>query len=201
MANETEFLNDALGQIGASIITGIDDGSTNANYCKRFWPTLRDHMIRSAHWKFAKKRQALAQDAATPAFEFAFQYTLPSDPWCLKVIGYNGSSFDTSHLTLYDLAPIHPRFKIEGRKLLTNDGVANIEFLARITNPDEWDAMFYQCACAWLASKLALAIPKDRKTAAMLFEQSQHLWSLATAVDGQQGSVEPFRSNDLLWGR
>jgi hypothetical protein len=200
VADETDFLNDALQQAGCRTITGIDDGSTEANKCLTFWPTLRDGMLRSHHWKFSKKRQELAQDAETPAFEFAFQYTLPADPWCLKVIEYNGASLDTSNLALFESATIS-RFKIEGRKLLTNDGEVKIVFLARITNPDEWDAMFYQCAATWLGAKLALAIPKDRKMAATLMVQAMDLWSMATAVDGQEGSTEPFISNDLLWGR
>ncbi len=53
MPSETNLLNDALSQIGASLITGIDEGSINANHCQLFYPSLRDDLLRSAHWRFA----------------------------------------------------------------------------------------------------------------------------------------------------
>lgn len=200
MPNETDFLNDALGQVGAAPITAIDDQSTNANHCQRFYPPLRDAWLRSCHWKFAKTRAELAQDTTPPLFEFAFSYALPADPWCLKVIEYNGANLDTSTLTLFESATLF-KWKVEGRHLYTNDGTVLIVYLARIDNPDQWDGLFYQGLSTALASKLALAIPKDRKLAQALFEQSQVLWSQAVAVDGQEGSVEPYQVDDLIWGR
>lgn len=200
MPSETDLLNGALGLVGASRITEIGDGSTNANHCQAFYGPLRDSLMRAHHWNFAIKRAELAQDEAAPAFEFSYQYTLPTDPWCLKVIEYNGASLDTTNLSLFEAATLS-RYKIEGRKLLTNDGEVKIVFLARITNPDEWDALFYQMVQTWLASYLASAIPKDLKKSALLLEQAQGMWSMATAVDGQEGSVEPFRCDTLLRGR
>lgn len=185
MASETDLLNDALSQIGALPITAIDDGSVNANHCQRLYPALRDSLIRSHHWNWAMKRVVLAQDVTAPVFEFAFAYTLPAD--CLKVVEYNGGAPDTS--TIY---------KIEGWKLITNDGEVQIVYLARITNPDEWDAIFYQVVATWLASKLALAIPKDASTSKALLEQAvEVLLPLALAVDGQEGTVLPLVSDAL----
>lgn len=198
MPSETDLLNDALGQIGAARITAIDDGSVNANHCLTFYPALRDARIRSHHWNWAVTRQELAQDVAAPAFEFAFSYTLPAD--CLKVVEYNGANLDTSNLSLFEAATPF-RFKIEGRALLTNDGVVKIVYLARVTDPNVWDGLFYQGLAAELASKLATAIPKDAKLSLSLLEKAEHLFSIARAVDGQEGSVEPFRVDTLTWGR
>jgi len=202
MPSETDCLNDALGQIGANRITSIDDGSINAEHCKVFYPPLRDGLIRSHHWNFAQKRVQLAVDAQAPAFEFAFSFTLPADS--LKVIGYTGADPDTTTIPLLEQFndPNLPRYKIEARKLLTNDGTVSIIYLARITDPNIWDGMFYQLVASWLASKLAKAIMKDAKTSRELLSEAVDLiLPLAAAVDGQEGTVDPMVVPDLISGR
>lgn len=200
MPDQTGLPNDALGQIGANRVTAIDDESINGKWCQILYPPLLDAELTAVHWKFAKKRQELAQDAIAPIFEFAYGYTLPADPWCLKVIEYNGANLDTSNLSLFEATTVF-RFKIEGRSLLTNDGSVKIVFLARIEDPNQWSGMFYQGLAAKLASKLALAIPKDSKKAKDLWDLGDSILSQAAAIDGQQGSVEPMRADDLIWGR
>ena len=199
MPSETDCLNDALGQIGAARITAIDDGSSNANFCQTFYPALRDGLIRSAHWNFAMTRVELAQDVTAPLFEFAYSYGLPSD--LLKVVEYNGANTDTTQLFIFGRQVVS-RYRVEGRHLLTNDGTVKLVYLRRVTNPDEWDALFYQVVTTWLASKLAFAITKDeRKSSALLTQAINVLLPTALAVDGQENSVEPFRTDELLWGR
>lgn len=204
MPSETDLLNDSLGQIGATPITAIDDGTINANHCQRFYPALRDGLLRTTHWNFAIRRAVLAQEAATPAFEFAYSYALPGNPYCLKVVQYYGATPSTgtgTDLTLLEALQFS-KWKVEGRHLLTNDGEVEIVYIARVTNPDEWDSIFYQLVSTWLAAKLANAIPKDHAMATALLKQAVDLLlPLAAAVDGQEGSVETLQSNELIEGR
>jgi len=199
MPSVTDVINDALGQIGANRISSIDDGSVNANHALVFYPLIRDSVLRSHHWNFAMKRVELAQDAATPTFEFQFQYTLPADS--LKVVEANGASLDTSQLTL--LEAVQPeRFKIEGRKLLTNDGEMKILYIRREEDPNIWDALFCEVISTWLASRFANAISKDEKKSASLLKQAvEVLLPTAMAVDGQEGTTEKLVTTDLIDGR
>lgn len=201
MPSETDCLNDALGQIGAARITAIDDGSINANHCQVFYPSLRDGLLRAHHWNFAMQRMNLAADVTPPVSEYAYAYTLPGD--CLKVVDYGGGtpSSPVTWVTDYAHWRFIPRYKIEGRKLLTNDGVVSIRYLKQVTSVGEWDAMFYQAVATLLATKLATAILHDHKMAVGLQQIGDHLLSQAMAVDGQEGSIEPFVVDDLLWGR
>jgi hypothetical protein len=196
MANETDFLNDALGQIGAMPISAIDDQSTNANYCLRFWPTLRQAMIRTHHWNFAMARRVLHQDPTAPAFEFIYQYQLPAE--LLKVVEFNGSGVITNPDASWPYSWTS-RYIIEGRMLLTNDTEVRIVYLQDVTNPDLWDSMFYQAAAAWLASKLAAAIQKSEKMAQVKLEEAMKIFlPLAMAVDGQEGTELPSTIDNLL---
>ena len=200
MPSQTDCLNDALGQIGAATVTAIDDGSTNANFCLTFYPPLRDSLLRSHHWNFAMKRVELALDVTAPLFEFAYAYTLPSD--LLKLVEYVGSNSTSIYVTNQDWRyQYKPFYKVEGRKLYSNDGRALIRYLRRVENPDEWDAMFYQGMTQSLASKLVLAIRKDAKQATSLYELAQATLMMAMAVDGQEDPIQPFVTDNLLWGR
>lgn len=204
MPSETDLLNDALGQIGASPISAIDDGTANANCCQQFYPALRDGLIRSFRWNFSLVRVALNQDVTPPVFEFAYSYTLPSD--CLRLWEYNGTNTFTGvmnqdNLNLF-LSAQGSRYKVEGKKILTNDASVKILYGARVTNPDLWDATFYQVVATWLAGKLALAIAKDEKKAqALIALASGELLTLALSADGQESSIDPLVTDDIIWGR
>jgi hypothetical protein len=201
MADETTVLNDALLQIGADPITGIDDGTANANVCKQFYPNLRDALIRAHHWNFAMKRATLAADAVAPLFGFSSQFTLPAD--LLKIVEYSGGNpVVVGGSVTTPLFAIPQRYVIEERKLLTNDTIVMIVYLSRVTNPDLWDGLFYQLVTTWLASKLALSIAKDASKAKALLEMATNLLlPMASAVDGQEGTIVPYESDALTRGR
>jgi hypothetical protein len=200
---ETEFLNDALSQVGATIIGSMDDGTINANYCKTFWPALRRGLLRQHHWNFAQRRVELAQALATPPFEpqpvyeFTYRYALPDK--YIKLVEYQGIDVN---IVPADMMPTWKSwYRIEGLFLLTNDTPVFITYVYDEDNMTLWDPMLYQGAAAWLASKLATAIPKDEKLSANKLMEADRMVSMATSMDGQEGTVLPFISDSLIWGR
>jgi hypothetical protein len=203
ITTETQLLNDALAQAGGCTrITAIDDGSVNANHCLTFYGPLRDALLRAHFWNFALVWEELAQDLTVPAIGFAYSYTLPGR--FLRVHEYAGANPVSSAPLVIVSAdmPMQAYYKIEGRTLRSNDGRAFLHFIQRLTNAAEWDPLFYQVLATWLGAKLALAIRKDEKASLLLMKQvNDILLPLALAVDGQEGSIEPYRVDDLLWGR
>ena len=200
MPSETDFLNGALGRCGYTTITGIDDGSTNANWCKVFYGPLRRAILRAHHWNFAEARMELPQTPGAPDFEFAYWYTLPNN--ILKIKEYNGDQVKPNALDPLYWVTVAGRYKVEGNRLLTNDGIVKIVYVSDIDNPTLWDPLFYQAAEAWLASKLAMAIGKDSsKSQSLLNEAVSILMPLAMAVDGQEGTILPYFTDDLIYGR
>lgn len=199
MYSETDVLNDALSQIGATFVDGIDDGTVNANHCKRLYPPLRRAILRGHYWNFAMARAMLAQSPDTPPFQYSYRFPLPAD-W-LRMVEYNGANTDTTRIDP-TLLPRIPSYILEGHDLLTNDGAVAIVYVRDVTNPALWDAMFYQVVTTWLASKLASAITKDSKMSATLLDMAVKLMlPLAAAVDGQDNPVRGLISDSLTWGR
>lgn len=199
IGSEPDFLNDALGQVGATRITSMLDGSVNANWCKVFWPRLRQALLRMHHWNFATARATLVQNATVPVFGFAYAYDLPTG--FLKITEYNGILIDPSN-QIWGIYTYPGIYRIESGKLLSNDGEAKIQYLYDVVYPALFDPLFYQMASAWLASKLASAINKDSARSTKLLQEAIGiLLPLGAAVDGQEGTVVPYIQDDLLYGR
>lgn len=204
LTSETDLCNDALGQVGLSMIGSLDEQSNQARRCRIFYYPLRDGLQRMHKWNFCLQRVTLAQAAVAP-IGFTYAYQLPSD--CLRVWEFNGSgiaslssvqAFIEGHFN-YHYAPT---FKLEKRQILSNEGTAAILYSQRNTNPSEWDPLFYQVVATWLAGKLAMGIPKSGRLANDLIAQAVNvLLPMALAADGQEGSTEPFYSGSLIVGR
>lgn len=199
MPSETDLLNEALGQIGASRITAIDDGSVNAVHCKTFYDTTRDALLRMHHWNFATGRALLSASVTAPLFEYTFDYPLPAD--YLKMREYNSVPVNSGNYIWWEGQWVS-RYVIEGLSLLSNDTPVYILYTKRVIDPNIYDALFYQTLTTWMASKLANAIPKDHKKASDLLSMAMNLLlPSAVSVDGQEGTVVPLVSDSLTWGR
>ncbi len=123
----TDCCNDALQRVGATRILNIDDDSKSARQCKVAWDGCRRSELRDHRWCFAIKRAVLAPDSTAPAFDFTYQFTLPSD--CLRILRPSDYALD---------------WVVEGRKILTNSGnILNLRYIADIENPALWDSLFY----------------------------------------------------------
>jgi hypothetical protein len=168
-----QIVNNALIRIGASAITSLTENSEAARAANLVYEQIRDATLRDHIWNFAVKRIALAQEVDTPAFEYSFQYALPSD--CLRVL----------QMQEKDMI-----YKIEGRKLLTDEGSAKIMYISRVTDPNEFDAMFVEALSARLAAELSIPLAES----STLYQNMMEIYRIkitdARSVDGQE-SGEP----------
>jgi hypothetical protein len=170
MASVVEICNSALNQLGASTILSLTENSKNGRLCNARYETVKDSVLRAHPWNAAIKRQALAADTATPAWGFAKQYTLPSD--CLRV------------LTIQNY---QSNYKIEGRKILTNDDNVKLVYVARITDPNEMDVLLRETISAALASDIAYAVTANATLQQRMAEKYQLKLSEARHADASEG--------------
>jgi hypothetical protein len=99
----TGIANRALQLLGAGSIMNLTDNTPEARECTRCYDSCRRAELRKQVWNFATARVQLAPDTAAPAFDYAYQFSLPVD--CVRIILVNDPSLD---------------WKEEGRKILTN---------------------------------------------------------------------------------
>jgi hypothetical protein len=170
MASVVQMCNSALNQLGAASITSLTDNSKNARLCNERYETIRDAVFRSHPWNSLIKRQQLAQDTATPAWGFKYQFTLPSDS--LRVLAIDAYNSD---------------YKIEGRKILSNESTIKIVYVSTVTDPNEMDILLRETISAGLAADLAYSITANLQVTGLMTDRYTAKLSEARHADASEG--------------
>tara|TARA_R100000655_G_scaffold12008_4_gene28088 strand:+ start:1505 stop:2086 length:582 start_codon:yes stop_codon:yes gene_type:complete len=170
MASVVDICNGALNQLGASTIITLTEDSKNARLCNARFTQIRDSVFRSHPWNSLQKRVELAADSDTPAWGFTSQFTLPAD--CLRV------------LTILDF---DSDYKIEGRKILTDNSSMKILYVSRVTDPNEYDELLRETLSAALAADIAYAVTSSNPVAKNMYDLFQQKLKEARFVDSTEG--------------
>ena len=181
----TSINNQALAKLGANSITSIDDDTTgNAIKCRAIYENVRDSLLRTYIWNCAIERAELALLSSTPEFGYSYQYTLPAAPYCLRVLEMDGD---------YE-------FKVEGRKLLTDQDSCKIRYIKRVTNPTHLDSLFVKVMVCELASQLAVSITQSKTLKEKLDVELKAALLEAKMADAMEGlEDEQDEATDDLW--
>mgnify|MGYP001610872693 CR=1 FL=1 len=182
MPSDVEIASAALHELGAAAITAFDDDSDRARVVKALYDATRDATLRAHPWNFALVRKARAQDATAPLFKYAFSYTLPTDPYCLRVIRPDWTGL--------------PEWKVEGRAFLTDAESVSILYISRVVDPERFDALFTEAFTARLASRMAIPITGIRALMEAFYTLSIQKIAAAQSIDGQEGT--PDRAESLF---
>jgi hypothetical protein len=164
--SKTDICNNAIGRIGAQRIMDIDDqDSKSARICKNAYEINLRELLRLAPWNFAKDRGQLAELTTPPAFGWAKQFQLPTD--FIRLVQFND-------LEAWQDDP-SDFFEIEGRKLMTDEETARIEYIKFVDDPNQYDALFTKALVVLLASEIAVPIRQDETLAGKLLAEFTQL--------------------------
>lgn len=180
--SEVSICNQALGWLGANLITDFDDGSDEANLCKANYDYIRDAVLEDTGWSFALKRDQIPLLAdAELGYGSAFQ--LPDD--CIRVerIFSDSRMYDGDQL----------EYVIEDRKVLTDNGTCFIRYIARIIDVSRFSPNFVQALAYRIATDLAIPLTKSRTMQLQMFELYNNRLEVASATDGMQGRSRRIR--------
>ena len=184
MATEVSICSNALRKLGDDPITSLTEDTERARLCNAFYNTARDSLLRSHPWNFAITRASLTRLSSTPAYGFAYQYALPTDPYCLRVLEmeYQDYIFKIENLAT------------EGRVLLSDESTAKILYVGRITDTTLFDSLFIDTLTAHLSVKLAYPITNSTSLQLQMHKLYQAKLSEARSVDGQEGFIDDLVS-------
>ena len=170
MASIVDICNGALNQLGATTILSLTEDSKNARLCNQRYTQVRDGVFRSHPWNCLQKRIELAADTTAPAWFFSYAYTLPSD--CLRLL----------RILDYD-----SNYKVEGRKILSNTSSMKILYVARVTDPNEYDELLRETLSAALGADIAFGITSNNQTSQNMYQLFQEKLRDARFVDSTEG--------------
>jgi hypothetical protein len=175
MASIVDICNGALNQLGATTILSLTEDSKNARLCNSRYAQVRDALFRSHPWNCLQKRIELAADSVAPAWGFSYQYTLPAD--CLRLLV----------ILDYD-----SNYKVEGRKVLSNTSSMKILYVARVTDPNEYDELLRETLSAALGADIAYGVTSSSPVTQNMYTLFQNKLRDARFVDSTEGqNVSP----------
>lgn len=187
MASKVQLCNRALLRLGAARITSLTDGTQEATLCNLVFNDIADEVMSSGTWAVCVRRAELNATSTEPAFGFDYEYQLPTNPVCLRVL-----------CTEDEEDNINEPYVIEGDKLLSNSSLVNIKYIARVTDTQAYGVQLSICIVSRLASELAYTITGQAKVQQTLMEQYYRDMAMGLSLDGSQGSTDIFINNDLI---
>jgi len=193
MPSVVDICNEAMDLLGAATITSLTENSKEARLCNRRFDTVRDAVLRAHNWNIAITRKQLAKDSDAPAFGFTNQFTLPTDPYCLRVISLHTANVD-NEIAPYDTQSM---FKIEGRKVLTDEGTCRIVYIGRITDTEQYDSLLSSTIASKLAAETAYAVTGSTSVSQQINVLYQQRLGEARSMDAIEGKPDRIISEDF----
>lgn len=177
-SSEVDICNSALVKVGSDSITALTDNSKRARLCNLRYGDCRDEVLYAHPWNFAVKRVTLAKTANTPAYEYTYEYQLPSDVG--RVLNTDAS--DT-------LGP-SVAWAREGDKILTDESTLKIRYIAKITDVSLFNDMFKEVLALRIAMDIAYPLTQSNSLATRLGNQYMQWLKENRSFNGQErGSV------------
>ena len=200
MASTVDIANFALNNLGASNISSLTENSKAARVVNQRYEAVRDAVFRAHPWNCLIQRAQLAQETDTPAFGYAYQYALPTNPYCLRVLEFsNGSmSYPQDNMSNNTGGPV---FVIEGRKLLTDEGTARIKYIGRVTDPQQYDASLVEALAARLGAEICYAITGSTSMVQIQTSLYEAKINEARFNDATEGATQRPEASDFIESR
>jgi hypothetical protein len=172
--------NKALIKVGVEPITSLALDTKAARICNEVYQNLFEEVLQEHPWKFATRRVEIAELDDEPLFGYEHQYQLPTD--CLQVL----------HDPEYD----HLEYKIEGRKLLTDETTFQIKYTTNDVEEAEIPPLFSDALAARIGSEIAFALTQNATLKGTLMQEYLRALSKAKSRDSQQSTPEELVSTD-----
>lgn len=182
--SEVHICNLALIKIGQPRINSLSDNTKSALLLNEIFETIRDEVLADHPWNFAIKRAEFSQLVTTPAYEYAYEYQIPSD--CLRVWRPEDENIE---------------FREEDGKIVTNEGTFRCQYIARVTNVAKFSHAFAQALAFRLAAEVAYAIVNSAQLQQTMMLAYKERLATARSNDAQTGTPETVVQTNFLESR
>lgn len=184
--SEVAICNSALIKLGVETITALSEINRQAILCKEQYPKIRNKLLYAHPWNFAMKRAILVVTATAPTYEFAYEYTLPTD--CLRV-------WDSQY------GPEKDFYQVEGNKLYSNYSDVAIKYISKVTDTTKFSPVFDECLALMLAIDLEFSLVQSNSFKNTLLQELQQELRDSRSFDAQENPSYPYQDDLFLNAR
>ena len=206
MASKVEICNYALQELGASFITSLTEDTKNARECNLRFDSVRRSLLRMSLWNFAIKRVDLSRETSTPAFNYSYQFALPSDFLKLVMTKNEEQHQSFAGATINPLTTVQDintsyaidKYRVEGKKLVSDSSEVSIIYVSDTENTGEWDSLFTELFTRLLTARIARKITGSAKESQIQMKIFEEELAFAESVDGQEGVFDKIQISTFL---
>jgi len=191
MASVVSMCNSALNLLGASTISALTDDSKNARLCNQRYEPIRDRVFRGHAWNCLHKRLQLARNSTSPVVEYSHAYALPSD--CLRVLKIHNGTTDSIASSI--------DYKLEGKNIVTDEGTVFLIYIAKDTDPNNYDTYLQESIAHQLAADICYAVTNNATLAKNYMTRADERLREARFVDATENSLEVIESSEFTNAR
>lgn len=181
MATKLSIANAALLKIGASPIMSLDDDSKAARHCKLRLQDVKETVLRMHPWNSASRRVVLSPLASGPAYDYSYQFQLPTD--YIRMVSNSDEDY-----------------RIETDLLLSNDTSIEMKFVCNVDEP-KLDPLLAECIACYLAQELSYPITQSSTVKNQAEEAFKLALSRARTADAQDEPAGAFEADLFLEAR
>jgi hypothetical protein len=185
-ATDVSICSNAALMLGAKPINDLNENTDRARLASNLFPAVRNYVLRRHPWNCCVKRVVLSPDLTPPAFDWAFQYTLPEDYLRTLAVGEHGAEAE---------------FSIESGKLMCDENPVRLRYVWRNENPATWDDMLVWGMTVSMKAVMAYGITQSASMEAVVEDALKDVLKQARAVDGQDETPQTFGDSPLLAAR
>lgn len=191
MASQVDIYNLALSHIGTGTeVASTGERSQHALACNRFYEMTRDAVLRDFPWPFAKRIAALALVEADPNEEWGYSYRYPTDSLKVRRILSGIRNDNRQSRVPYVIAS-----DATGSLIYTDTSEAEIEYTAKITDPETFFPDFVMALSFRLASYIAPRLtggdPFKLGERAVKFYAAEMAQAQVSAANEEQAEEDP----------
>lgn len=146
--SEVGIASMAAGLLDDYHIASLDEDRPIVRFMAREFGYVRDEILQSYPWHFAKTRAVLAPESDAPAFGYSYSYVIPTDCVRLLALRYNGNHNGGDVL-----------YEVESGKILCNvSSSLNVIYIKRESNVAKWSPLAARAFAARLAMYAATRV-------------------------------------------
>lgn len=191
--SETKIANIARLKSGSENLMIDIDSDQNMRLIFDF---VRDSLLASYHWNFAKTRASLVRDVDVPiGNEWAARYTLPSDFINIFTVK-NKSGFDLIQFVG------QPEYTLESNSILCNETEGlNIVYIRRVQDSSQFHQLFSEALAVKLAFEESESQTNSNTKKQILGAEFQQKVNQAFQIDAISNPPEPLRPPSFVTAR